>query len=410
MWTYTYMAKDEQGRPVEGSLPAASREEVLNTLRARGLTVIDIGSQEADREVAATESRSTPSWRGRAGVSLADKALLCRQLAVSVNAGVALLESLESIASDAERSPLGGVLQRIIEELRAGRSFSQALAHHPRVFDAAFVAVIRAAEESGSLPRTLEYLAAALERSERLGRKLRSIAAYPLFVAVFFLVVCVIMTVFILPQFQEIFAGYHARLPLITRVVFRANQFLLDHARELLVLAVVLVAAGALYVRTAAGRMQFDRLKHSLPLVGPWMKKYAIARFCRHLAMMVQGGVPVASAFELAAAICANRVLEAALENARRRIVAGSDIATSLSQENVFPRLVVRMVHVGENSGKLPEVLEKVSDVYEDQVEGSITVAMALFEPVVIVLFGLVIMVLVLAIYVPVFSMAAKAQ
>ncbi|MEI8351345.1 MAG: type II secretion system F family protein, partial [bacterium] len=164
-----------------------------------------------------------------------------------------------------------------------------------------------------------------------------------------------------------------------------------------------------LYVKTPSGRENYDRLLLKIPFFGDCIRKMAVARFCRNLGVMLKGGVPVTSAITIAAEVLGNRAIEASLKNSYERIISGSDIASSLDQ-TMFPRLVVRMVGVGESSGRLPEVLEKVSDVYEDQVEGSIMVATSMFEPVIIVVFGCIILVLVLAIYLPIFTMASHAR
>lgn len=409
MPTYTYQGKDKDGKPVSDSVEAESRHQALAALRARQITVVDLAAA-AEPAGKANCAGKPHRLGGRARVSVSERALLFRQLAVAVNAGVPLLESIEAVSEDLENKALTCAMHQVIDALHAGKTFSQALNDHPRLFNKEIVSVIKAAEEAGSMANTLERLASAMERTERLERKIRTVAAYPIFVAGFFCLICFVMTVFVLPKFRDIFAGFGARLPLITRVVFGINNFLLDHYLEI-GLGVLLVALALyLFARSESGRVYLDGLKYRLPLVGQWLRKYAVARFCRHLAMMLQGGVSIATAMEIAAAICANKVLEAAVLAARLKILGGAEIAASLGKEGEFPRLVIRMIHVGETSGRLPEVLDKVSDVYEEQVEGSITVAMSLFEPIVICVFGGIVLLLVLAIYMPVFLLASTAK
>ncbi|MFA5205243.1 MAG: type II secretion system F family protein [Lentisphaeria bacterium] len=410
MSTYEYRARDRNGNPVRDSVTAESRQLALAALHQRELTVIDLVAAGSVDPPAAAAGTRRAGFSLRTGVSTAEKALLFRQLAVAVNAGVPLLESLEAVGEDLENPVLARLMAGVVRDLHAGRTFSQALADHARIFRTETVEVIKAAEEAGSMARTLDRLATAMERSDRLERRIRTVTAYPLFVGGFFVLICGVMTLFVLPKFRDIFAGFGARLPLLTRVVFGINNYFLDHFVAIFI--GMLATVGILYAlaSTPAGKMYVDGLKYRFPLIGVWLRKYAIARFCRHLAMMLQGGVPIGTALEIAAGICANRVLEAAVRAAQHKIVGGAEIAASLGTEGEFPNLVIRMIHVGETSGRLPEVLDKVSDVYEDQVEGSVTVAMALFEPIVICVFGCVVLILVLAIYMPVFLLASTAK
>jgi type IV pilus assembly protein PilC len=408
MATFSYTAKQEDGELVRSTLRADTRHAALGLLRARGLVPLFVEEAGRGRKRASTRKRgSFTRWGG--AISTSDRALFCRQLAISVNAGVPLRESLESITEDLDKPSFKRVLDHVVDQLHAGVAFSDALSQHPNTFNTLFVALIRAAEESGSLPQTLEQLAGAEERSQKLQTKIRSITAYPIFIAIFFVVVCIVMTVFVLPKFQEIFSGYHTELPAMTRMVFRLNQFMIDHA--LLIVGGVAIAfvALTLWGRTLAGQYMGDRLKLKLPYFGPCFLKFAVSRFCQNFAVMLQGGVPVATAMEMSAATCGNRVMEKALLEARDRIIAGSGISESLDRDIKLPRLVVRMVSVGESSGRLPEVLERISLVYEEQVEAAIMVATSLFEPLVICLFGIVVLILVMAVYLPVFSAAGHS-
>jgi len=406
MPTFVYTAKQDDGEMIRATLRADSRHAALGQLRSRGL--IPLSVEETGRGQKRTRNRKRGSFtRWGGAISTADRALFCRQLAISVNAGVPLRESLESITEDLDKPGFKRVLEQIVDQLHAGVSFSDALAQHSNTFNTLFVALIKAAEEAGSLPQTLEELAVAEERSQRLQTKIRSITAYPIFVAVFFCIVCVIMTIFVLPKFQKIFSGYDAELPRITQMVFALNEFMIDNA--LIIGGTIGIVFVALYLwgRTTAGKFMFDAFKLKIPYFGPCIMKFAVARFCQNFSTMMRGGVPVATAMEMAAATCGNRIMERSLLQARDRIIDGAGISESLERDVRLPRLVVRMVSVGESSGRLPEVLERISVVYEEQVEVSVMVATSLFEPLVICLFGIVVLILVMAVYLPVFSAAA---
>lgn len=410
MAVYYYQAKDAKGLPSKGRVEASTKYEALTQLYDRGLTVVELSEDVAGERVGVKLPAVKPSrsWLKRR-VTLTDKAMFCRQLAISVSSGIPLRESIETIMADQENPMFRDVLQRVMRGLDDGLPFSHAIAVEGQVFDRLFVALIKAAEESGSMAETLTYLAATLEKSDKLARKIRSILAYPIFVAVFFALVGIIMTLFVLPRFQEIFNSFHSQLPLLTRIVLGVNRFVVSH---IVVIFIGVAAAGtgiAMYIKSPAGALQFDRLMLKLPVVGDLVRKVSVARFSRNLGIMIRGGVPVTQAINIAAEVLGNKAMEITLRKTHDRIVEGNDIASSLDR-TVFPRLVVRMVGVGESSGRLPEVLEKVADLYEDQVESAIMLATALFEPIIIMVFGCIILVLVMAIYLPVFTVAAHAR
>jgi len=407
------VAKDGQGRESRATVTAESRFEALADLRGRGLAVLEL--QEAAGAQPQGLPRESAAQRGYKAVlggriGLGEKATFCRQISISVSSGVPLREAMESITEDVEHPAFKRILADVVKRLYDGKPFSEALAAHPAVFSRLFVSLIKTAEEAGSMPQTLEDLATSLEKTERLIRKVRTVTAYPTFIAAFFCIVVVVMTLFVLPQFQKAFTGFGAKLPLLTRMVFTLNSVMI-HAFPYIVAALFLTMAFfVFYGRTRGGRLVIDGWKLRIPLFGLWLKKFAVARFCRNLAMMARGGVSISTALEIAAGTCGNRAMEMALLAARDRIMNGMSISASLAQEKIFPHLVLRMVSVGEATGRLPQVLEKVSDVYEDQVEGSIMTATALFEPIAICFFGAIILVIVLAIYLPVFTVASQIR
>lgn len=417
MALFSYIAKTKEGQEVRASLEASTRLEALEALRKKGLTVVDLFSAEpkppAVPKAAAQkktkgvkEAKQQKSFSFSSKVKMTDLAVFCRQLAISVNAGVPLRDAIEGIGMELEQPVLKRVSQDIVKQLHDGRSFSQAIACHPKVFNEMFIGLVKVAEESGKLPGTLKQLADYLEKADRLQRRIKAMAAYPIFIGIFFIVVCMIMTLFILPQFSDIFGGMGSELPPFTKFVFNVNTFFVDNFVVIFVSVVLLITALVLYGRTPSGAYRKDQLKLAMPYAGGCLKKYILARFCRSMAIMVQSGVPISNALEICADSTGNMLLKKSVMGVRELIMTGSRIAASLEKSGIFPGLIVRMVAVGEDSGQLPEVLDNVSDLYEDQVEVSVMTSMALFEPLVICVFGAFILMIVMAIYLPIFSVS----
>ncbi|HMP75843.1 MAG TPA: type II secretion system F family protein [Kiritimatiellia bacterium] len=411
---FQYRVKTPEGEMVDAVLAAESRQEALALVRKRVPGVI-LRMEEELRSVGAGHATTLPPARRlrlRGGrIKTTDLTTLFRQISVSVNAGVSLREALEAILEDLEHQRLRVVVQAICDRLHEGSSFSLALSEHRSIFPPVCIALVRAAEEAGTMAETLDEMATTMEKSDALARKIKSIMAYPMFVAGFFGLVLLIMTIFILPQFQEVFDNWNAKLPTLTVVVFDLNKFIIKHAVIELAILSLLIGAFLVWRRTPVGRAHLDRFKLNAPAIGPVVMQIGVARFCKYFAMMVRGGVPIAAAMEIAAEVTGNQVLEKNLLAAREEILLGSDIGSALARQGeIFPRLLVRMISIGESSGRLPDTLDKVAETYESRVEASIAIATSLLEPVIIVFFGGLILVLVLAIYLPVFSTASSVQ
>ena len=414
MTKFSYLAKNTTGQAVRDSLDAESRFAALAELKRMGLTVVQLNAQSDEPDNSGNDSGAHPSkkdisrFRLSRRVPMADISQFCRLLATSVGAGLPLRDAVETIAGDIDNPTLRRTLEDVVDKLHSGMPFSEALARHPRIFTNLFVSLILSAEHAGSMAQTLDQLASYLERSERLRREIRGLMAYPLFVVFFFIVICVIMTLFVVPRFQSVFDNFDAKLPRLTTVVFSVNQFILDNALWFLLGIGLLLCLFTTYAHSKSGAKRLDAIKLKLPMVGDMIRKYSIARVSRNLAIMLRGGISVTSALEMTAGVTGNLVLSDSLLKARERILTGSDIGGSLRRDENFPRLFVRMVTVGEGSGTLPDVVNKLAEVYEEQVESQIKIATALLEPVVICSFGAIILLLVLAIYMPIFTVAQQ--
>lgn len=413
---FEYTAKDLKGRTLKSFVEAGTRHEALDVLHGKGMTVMKMdratGHAMPSMPVNTAPVRTKKEAKREAPtgkIPVAHLSEFCRQLTISVSAGVPLAESLEMIAMDVEHTGLKRVLGVILEDLQAGASFSDALERHSAAFGTLFSPLVRSAEAAGSLPETLSQLADYMESREALRRKIRGVTTYPIFMSGFFVIVCIVMTVVVLPRFKEVFGGMEAQLPPLTRFVFAINGYLLSNALWMVPTILTVIVASVIYLRTESGIYRFDSLKLNMPIIGPCVRKLTVARFCRNLSIMVKGGVPITTALEISSSICGNKVVERSLLDVLERIMTGSDIASSLGAESVFPHHMVRMVAVGEQSGELSQVLEQISVAYERQAESSVTMAASLAEPIFICVFGALILCMVMAIYLPVFTISGHA-
>jgi type II secretory pathway component PulF len=431
MKIFNYTAKNAEGGLIRDMIESDSRQDALTTLRNKGLTVVSLMEVEPVIPTQ-TEAAKKQDWKDRlAGwrkirlgnlqlapketpevkaVRLTDMAVFCRQLAISVNAGLSLREALEGIHEDMDIPALKSVLANIIKKLHDGIPFSKAVAAHPKTFSPIFIGMIVAAEEAGSLGETLDRLAGYMEARDKLQRKIKSMLAYPAFVVIFFIFICLVMIFAIVPRFQAIFSDLHAKLPALTRFVFGVNSYILEHVPLIALLVALIVAGYILYRRSLSGRLRIDRAKLEFPVTGICLKRYIIARICRCMAIMLKSGVPISTTLRIVAGIGNNVVIESAIDEAKAKIISGSAIAEGLAGSGIFPALLIRMLRVGESAGRLPDVLDRVADAYENQVEASIMAGTALMEPVIITLMGLMVLILVLSIYLPVFTVSMSIK
>ena len=422
MQSFNFTAKNAQGIVVRDVIVAESRQQALFDLRNGGLTAVNLHEVTArdvdpDKELPRADALPVKTsklhkTRRRTGrIKTADMAMFCRQLAISINSGLTLRDTLAGIYEDLDDLPaMKKLVGDLANKLQAGVNFSDAVAAHPDNFSSVFIGLVRAAEASGTMGETLDQLAKYMEASERLQRKVKAMLAYPAFVASFFVIICLIMVFFIVPRFQDIFTGLGADLPKLTTTVFAINNFIVTHSLILLLTVVVLIASVWVYRRTDKGQLVLAQMSLRMPITGKLLTMYILARLCRCLAILLQSGVPVVAALEIISRIGDNKTIESAILAARAQIVAGAAIAKSLEQADLFPSLLIRMIGVGEGAGRLPEVLGRVADSYEDQVEASLATGMALLEPVIITVFGMMVLVLVLSIYLPVFTVSMSIK
>lgn len=398
---FTYTAKALSGQTVTGVRESDSEMSLVSVLRKENLVVIAIAPAAASSKVRTTR-------RGK--VKIKHLAILCRQLSAMLEAGLPVLTSLENISDQIDNPTLAAVLKEVSADIEAGSTLSQALGKHPRVFSILFTAMVKAGEESGALPAVLGRLGDYLEARDALATKIKSASAYPAFIAGFFVIAVAGIMLFLIPQFEKIFADFALELPPLTKFLIAMSRFIGNN----LIWEVALIAVGVyLFWRwkgTPAGRHKIDEVMLKAPVLGKLILKASVARFSRTLGTLMQNGVPVVQALEIVGETSGNLIVKDAIDKVTAGVVNGSTISEKLAESPVFPKMVVSMVAAGEGSGSLPQMLDKISDFYTREVDAAIAGLTSMIEPALIVGLGGVVTVVVLAIYLPIFQMATGVQ
>jgi len=401
MSEFAYTAKATSGKTVTGVREAESEMSLVSTLRKENLVVIAI-------EPASASSKVRTKRKGK--VKVKHLAILCRQLSAMLEAGLPVLTSLEGIADQIDSVTLAAVLKEAGADIEAGSTLSQALSKHPRIFSVLFTAMIKAGEESGALPGVLGRLGDYLEARDALTTKIKSASAYPAFIAGFFVIAVAGIMLFLIPQFEKIFADFALDLPPLTKFLIATSRFIGNN----LIWEIVLIAVGGyLFWRwkgTLAGRHKIDEVMLKAPVLGKLILKASVARFSRTLGTLMQNGVPVVQALEIVGETSGNLIVKEAIDSVTAGVVNGSTISEKLAESPVFPKMVVSMVAAGEGSGSLPQMLDKISDFYTREVDAAIAGLTSMIEPALIVGLGGVVTVVVLAIYLPIFQMATGIE
>jgi len=396
MATYKYIAIDKNGKRIEAFHSAESEKNLVSTLSANQLTIVSITEQ---KKRASIFKKSTK-------IKSDDLILFSRQLATMVNAGLPLVQGLDTLADQMENPSLKTLIRKLEDDVAGGESFSQALLKHQKVFSEFYVSMIRAGEESGTLDEILNRLATYLENSAKLARKVKSALVYPAVVTVMSILIVMVLILKVVPTFKNIFDAFGGTLPLPTRVLIGTSEILKDY---FLIVAGILAVAFFLlrkYVQTEKGRLQFDGLKLRIIIFGSLMKKVALAKFARTLCTLIKSSVPILKALEIVGATSGNKVLEKTLSSVGIGVKEGQTIAEPLSKSRFFPVMVVKMISVGEKTGALEDMLTKIADFYESEVDAAVDGLTSVIEPVLICFLGIIIGGIVIAMFLPILKMS----
>ncbi len=401
MPSFKYTARDREGKLVQGAIEASGQDEVIGKLQEKGLIVTSV----AEGTVQQTSITEKAKKRHKK-VKLDDLILMARQLATLLGAGLTLLRSLDLIANQVESGILYSTVNEVKKDVRGGLSFRDALAKHPKIFSGYWLNLVETGESSGKLPSTLAELADFLELQAVFQRKIVSALIYPALLMLVAVGAIAIFLLRIIPTFESIFGDFDMELPVLTTIVIKLSEFL---RHRFLLMGAILVVGGYLsyrYIQTDSGRWRYDQLKLHLPLVGSLNHMRLTANFARGLSTLVVSGVPLLYGIEIMGRTAGNVIMKEALEKVKAGVRDGKTLAGPLEESGMFSSMVIQMIRVGEETGELSNMLDKVAAYYEQQVDILVTRMVSLFEPIMIIFMGGVIGVLVLAMFLPIFNLA----
>jgi general secretion pathway protein F len=404
MPVYEYSALNVKGKRLKGIIDADSITSARQKLRERSIFPTDLKETTARER----EEGHTKLSLGRLfqKVGLREISIMTRQLATLLSAGLPLVPSLAALVSQTVNPLLKKTMAEIKEEVNEGNSLAESISHYPGIFSAFYVSMVRAGEASGALNIVLDRLADFNERQQALRGKVRAALTYPVFMFLVGGFVLFFMVTFIVPRITGIFEEMNQTLPGITVFLISVSGFLKSFWFILLLLIAALFAGlRYAFTKTERGRYMWDRIRLRMPLAGPLSHKIAVARFSRTLGTLLESGVPLLSALFIVKNIVNNRLISDVIENARKEVEEGQSLSGSLSKSELFPPLTIQMISVGEQSGNIEQMLYKVSDSYENEVESNIMMITSLLEPVMILVMGLFVGFIVISILLPIFEM-----
>lgn len=418
MAEFRYEAKDSSGKRQEGVLSAGSADEAASDLSKRGLTVVavtpvsgGVGSKGKNDGGALAAFLTGKVTAKSARVKLKELVIFTRQLATMISAGIPLLECLEILCEQTENPGFKAVLEEVVLDVRSGTDLSTALSKHPRVYEDIYVNMVRAGEVSGQIDEILVRLAEYQEATQKLRQQIVSAMTYPVISLILIFGIVLFLLLVIIPKFKEIFASMGVELPFITQALLTTSDFLLDQWYIWVPGTIGLGVGLKLYSKTTIGRRQVDWLKLFIPIFGPLFKKVAISRFTRTFATLISSGVPILGALEIVASTSGNVHIEELVMSASDSVRQGDTLASPLATKpKLFPPMVTRMIAIGEKSGALEQLLMKISEFYDDEVEAAVEQLTSLIEPLMICIMGVLVGGMVLAIFLPIFALQKALQ
>ncbi len=399
MPNFVWKGRTRAGKVEEGVLIANSKDAAAAILRRQQINVTSLRSK--DRRIPLL-----PRFGGR--VNSAKLSIFTRQFSVMLDAGLPLVQCLEILGGQEDHKIFKAVIDAVRNDVESGLSLAEAMKRHPNAFDNLYCNMIAAGEAGGILDIILQRLSLYIEKAVKLKNQVKSALSYPVAVILIAASVVYIILWKVIPVFAQLFAGMGAQLPYLTRVVVQASNIVAQYGAWIVGFLILLYVAMREWHKTYRGRRILDRMQLAIPIIGGLLLKISIARFCRTLATLTSSGVPILDGLEITARTSGNAVVEDSIMSVRKSVEEGKTISAPLQETKVYPMMVCQMISVGEQTGALDQMLSKIADFYEDEVDTAVNGLMKLIEPLMIVFLGVVIGVIVVAMYLPMFSLFSK--
>lgn len=396
---YRWVAETRKGKVIRGELDAADEKIARLQLKRRNLSVKKLKSKPKDlfENVSFMQPKVTKK----------DVVVFTRQFSTMIDAGLPLVQGLTILSEQSDNKTFKQILKEVTKDVEGGSTLAEALKKHPKVFDDLFVNLVAAGEIGGILDTILQRLAAYIEKAEKLKARIKGAMIYPAVVIAIAILVIAVILIFVIPVFEDMFASVGSALPAPTQLVVNLSRFIKGNIHFIIGALILAGIAFKRYRATEKGRRQTDALALRLPVIGSLLRKVAVARFTRTLGTMISSGVPILDALEVVAKTSGNVILEEVIIDVRSSIAEGQTIAEPLSETDIFPSMVTQMISVGEATGALDAMLEKIADFYDDEVDSAVDALTSMLEPLLMVFLGGSIGGLVIAMYLPIFQMAA---
>jgi len=404
MASFVWEGRTRSGETRNGVMDAKNAAEVEQRLRTMGLSPEKVKKKPIEIKL--------PKLPGSSGVSLKDLVIFTRQFSTMIDAGLPLVQCLEILATQSERPALKKILFDIKETVESGATFADALKRHPKVFDDLYVNLVAAGEVGGILDTILNRLAIYIEKNQALRKKVRSAMVYPICIVIVAIIVILVMLYYVIPVFEKMFEDFGAKnaLPGPTQSLIDLSHWMRNNWYFVVGFLVGVPTGVHYFKKWPKGRVLWDRMVLKLPLFGSLIRKTAVAKFTRTLGTLVSSGVPILDALNIVARSAGNKVIENAIYFAREKISEGKTMADPLAEANVFPGMVVQMIAVGESTGALDQMLQKIADFYDEEVDAAVDALTSLMEPLMLVLLGGIVGYMLIAMYLPIFNLASAIQ
>ena len=397
---FEYTARTQTGQIQKGQMDVANKDDVTAYLRKNRLIMVSVREQPKQIKLSMGGSR----------IKTRDIVIFTRQFATMINAGLPLVQSLNILAAQTENKALADVTRAVVYDVESGNTLADAFSKHPKAFTPLYVNMVAAGEAGGILDTILLRLATFLEKNDALVRKVKGAMVYPGVIICVAMAAIAILLIFVIPTFQSMFASANLELPLPTRVVIGMSNFLIHFWWAILLAIGGIVFGIKSYYNTPAGRLQIDAGMLKAPVLGDVLRKSAVSRFTRTLGTLVSSGVSILEGLEITAKTAGNQVVHNAVMESRQSIAGGETIAAPLEKSKVFPPMVISMIAVGEQTGGLDEMLTKIADFYDEEVDVAVSALLSLMEPAMIVILGVIVGGMVIAMYLPIFDMMNAVQ